>query len=453
MGEITDVKRLNYFTSQFLVEKDFKDEQEYHRLMRRFHNLSLHTKGVVDDGFKVSGAGSGKIKIDKGFAIDGEGNEIILLASKTVELSPVGNNKNLKLFVSTKDFTLDEDRYTAAGIDNFSRITERPMFVFYGGGQKIELRTDVRVENGNPPTDSPEVPLANIEIDGNGKITIDDSVRINAGSKIGEITAEQVGALPTKGGMVTGDLSVSGELTVKQSAEFKGKINVDADSSIGVRIDAGNTGRTDVSLLVGIGKIRPEAGLKAAVAGISSDGKIPGIYAEASDPKNIALRAKGTVEVDGKLVHNHTVETFINGCEHVLYTGQLVKLKGTPVSHFRGTNNDIPVPEVILADRENDKTVIGFIDGCPSSNTETGDGDQNVIPPGNELHIVTLGAFSNCMADATQEPIEVGDLLTSSSKPGHVKKATKYLLGTVVGKALEPLATGMGNISVFVNMQ
>lgn len=451
MDEITDIKRLNYFTSQFLVEGDFKDEQEYHRLMRKIHNLSLHTKGIVDDGLKVTGSGSRKIKIEKGIAIDGSGNEIILLKSKIIDLSTIGNNKNLTLAIRPHDFTLEEDRYTG-GVDNFTRITERQMFLFYGGGQKTQLADDIKVETGNPPKNSPEVFLAKIEIDSNGNITIDDSIRINAGSKIGKITADQVDALSTRGGKITGNLNISGDLVVNDSAEFKGKINVDTNSSVGVRIDATNSGRTDVSLLVGIGKIRPEAGLKAAVAGISSINKIPGIYAESKD---IALIVKGRAEIEGKLVHGHTVETFINASGHDLHTGELAKLNGSPISIFRGENNDIPVPEVTLADKENDKAVIGIIDGGPMDNIETnvGSKEQNVISPGEKLHIVTLGAFSNCKADATNEPIEVGDLLTSSSKPGHVRKTSNPKLGTVIGKALEPLEEGTGSISVFVNIQ
>jgi hypothetical protein len=67
--------------------------------------------------------------------------------------------------------------------------------------------------------------------------------------------------------------------------------------------------------------------------------------------------------------------------------------------------------------------------------------------------MVTLGCFANCHVDASEGPIRVGDLLTSSANPGHAKKAADPKLGTVIGKALEPLAEGTGYIAVFVNIQ
>jgi hypothetical protein len=79
--------------------------------------------------------------------------------------------------------------------------------------------------------------------------------------------------------------------------------------------------------------------------------------------------------------------------------------------------------------------------------------DPRSIPGGVELFVVTLGTFAHCKVDATEAPIRVGDLLTSSANPGHARKAAAPKLGTIIGKALEPLDTGTGYISVFVNIQ
>ena len=50
---------------------------------------------------------------------------------------------------------------------------------------------------------------------------------------------------------------------------------------------------------------------------------------------------------------------------------------------------------------------------------------------------------------------EAGDLLVTSSTPGHAMKGTdrSRMLGAVVGKALEPLAAGKGVIQVLVTLQ
>lgn len=56
------------------------------------------------------------------------------------------------------------------------------------------------------------------------------------------------------------------------------------------------------------------------------------------------------------------------------------------------------------------------------------------------------------LADANRAPVRVGDLLTTSSTPGHamtVLDPTKAF-GAVIGKALTPLETGQGLVKVFV---
>jgi hypothetical protein len=60
-----------------------------------------------------------------------------------------------------------------------------------------------------------------------------------------------------------------------------------------------------------------------------------------------------------------------------------------------------------------------------------------------------------CKATALNGPIEVGDLLVSSPVPGRTMKGTDRarMLGAVVGKALEPLASGEGVIQVLVTLQ
>jgi hypothetical protein len=57
-----------------------------------------------------------------------------------------------------------------------------------------------------------------------------------------------------------------------------------------------------------------------------------------------------------------------------------------------------------------------------------------------------------CKADADYAPIEVGDLLTTSSTEGHAMKATATgpAFGAVIGKALAPLSGGRGLIPILV---
>jgi len=65
------------------------------------------------------------------------------------------------------------------------------------------------------------------------------------------------------------------------------------------------------------------------------------------------------------------------------------------------------------------------------------------------------------MADATRNPIKIGDLLVTSDKPGVAMKSLPIIVrgvrihrpGTIVGKALEPLANGQGRILVLLSLQ
>jgi hypothetical protein len=63
--------------------------------------------------------------------------------------------------------------------------------------------------------------------------------------------------------------------------------------------------------------------------------------------------------------------------------------------------------------------------------------------------------------DATSAPIHVGDLLVTSDIAGVAKKSEPLNLngvqihrpGTLIGKALEPLAKGQGEILVLLSLQ
>jgi hypothetical protein len=63
--------------------------------------------------------------------------------------------------------------------------------------------------------------------------------------------------------------------------------------------------------------------------------------------------------------------------------------------------------------------------------------------------------------DATRAAIAIGDLLVSSDKPGTAMKSIPVELsgismhrpGTIVGKALEPMPAGEGEILVLLSLQ
>ena len=74
--------------------------------------------------------------------------------------------------------------------------------------------------------------------------------------------------------------------------------------------------------------------------------------------------------------------------------------------------------------------------------------------PNNEVPLAVVGIVP-CKVTTENGPITVGDLLVTSSTPGHAMKGTDRgrMLGAVVGKALEPLQKGTGIIQVLVTLQ
>jgi len=74
--------------------------------------------------------------------------------------------------------------------------------------------------------------------------------------------------------------------------------------------------------------------------------------------------------------------------------------------------------------------------------------------------IATLGRVK-VRVDATTHPIHVGDLLVTSDKPGMAMVSEPLDLGgvkihrpgTLIGKALEPLASGTGEVLVLLSLQ
>jgi hypothetical protein len=67
------------------------------------------------------------------------------------------------------------------------------------------------------------------------------------------------------------------------------------------------------------------------------------------------------------------------------------------------------------------------------------------------LPVAMLGKVL-CRVDASQAPVEIGDLLTTSATPGHAMKANDMgrAFGSVIGKAMGRLQSGRGLIPVLV---
>ena len=130
---------------------------------------------------------------------------------------------------------------------------------------------------------------------------------------------------------------------------------------------------------------------------------------------------------------------------------------------FRMSSKEIPKGGVViiddehpgqlkLSDRAFDTRVAGIVSGA------------NGIQPGVSLHQegvleggenVALSGRVYALADASRVPIKPGDLLTTSSTPGHCMKVTDSTKaqGAIIGKAMSALSSGKGMVLVLVSLQ
>jgi hypothetical protein len=99
-----------------------------------------------------------------------------------------------------------------------------------------------------------------------------------------------------------------------------------------------------------------------------------------------------------------------------------------------------------------DRRVAGVISGA-------GDYRPGIVldkrqSPGNRQPVALLGKVF-CKVDAQFGAIEVGDLLTTSPRPGHAMKTSDPFkaFGAVIGKALRPLTAGQGLIPILIALQ
>jgi hypothetical protein len=120
---------------------------------------------------------------------------------------------------------------------------------------------------------------------------------------------------------------------------------------------------------------------------------------------------------------------------------------GTVVVLDRDRNN-----EVTPSASSYDTTVAGVVSANPGIVL----GRQSA----SKVMVATTGRVK-VKVDATKHPVKIGDLLVTSDKPGvamvsepvNVAGIKLHRPGTIIGKALEPLASGQGEVLVLLSMQ
>ncbi|MDG7002039.1 MAG: hypothetical protein JRN15_23305 [Nitrososphaerota archaeon] len=225
--------------------------------------------------------------------------------------------------------------------------------------------------------------------------------------------------------------------------------------------------------------VRGTSGSGTGVVGQSSTGD--GVFGESGS--GVAIHGKGSKagQFDGAVAINGVLSAYeslnlkgdLNAGSAINVSGDIHALGNVVVSGdvtFTGGDCaedmdavlDIDPGSVVVIDdsgklrecnSDYDKRVLGVVSGAgdlkPAMILGKKQGTFNHKAP------LALSGKVYCKVDAEYSPIEVGDLLTTSSTPGHAMRATDPArsFGCVVGKAMARLDSGYGLVPVLVALQ
>jgi hypothetical protein len=166
----------------------------------------------------------------------------------------------------------------------------------------------------------------------------------------------------------------------------------------------------------------------------------------ASGATGTKLTVNGNVNVNGSITGVSVIgATYQDLAEWVPASSDMEPGTVVVLNHDR-TN------EVMPSSRAYDTSVAGVVSAQP--------GIVLGVSGESKEQIATTGRV-RVKVDATRTPIAVGDLLVTSERPGYAMRSVPVDIagiamhrpGTIVGKALEPLPSGEGDILVLLSLQ
>lgn len=188
------------------------------------------------------------------------------------------------------------------------------------------------------------------------------------------------------------------------------------------------------------------------VSGAGEDTRIPAgnnLY-NMDDPDDTYLSVDDNFQITGTCLGCTMAFVGQNDDGVALEPGDLVAISGVSGEKMAGK----PVLRVRRASGARASAILGVVEGHYQPD-KGGDGTLAVeaVAPGSYLTIITHG-IASVKVDASTAPIQPGDLLVAASSGAATKApASAKSDGTVIGKALEPLASGTGSILVLITAQ
>ena len=173
---------------------------------------------------------------------------------------------------------------------------------------------------------------------------------------------------------------------------------------------------------------------------------------------NVETTGNHTVGGDASVTGNHTVHG------NVVVSGDVLLPAGAGdcAEQFDAAGAEVCEPGTVMvidgtgallpSGQEYDRRVAGVVSGAGKFRPALVLDNQ---PDSARRVTIALVGKVYCKAVASERPIEVGDLLTTSPLEGHAMKATDQMraFGAIIGKALQPLPSGTGLIPVLIALQ
>lgn len=241
-------KRVRFFDGQFIKDQDLIDEQKYHLDRQRRYARALTVSGIVQ-GLAVNAAVD-QVNVEPGTAVDKQGRQVVLASTSSAISVKDYRGQTVQLVIYYAEEASDQAQEGSAG---YARFHERPQLLI---STQQETMPDVAII------------LAELTIDNDGQVAVNNSVRQYAGVRFpsGEVETQRWPTLRADG---AGQLALTGDMTITGKLQVDG---IDGD----LRVDGSHyvTGR------VGIGAANPNsrlsvAGGVAVGAGYASNEKAP----------------------------------------------------------------------------------------------------------------------------------------------------------------------------------
>lgn len=167
-------RRVRFFDGQFLQDQDFADEQKYHIDRHRRLARTLHVTGVVE-GFGVRAEGANRVRVTAGTAIDDDGRFVVLAEDRLVDLPAATFNSRTGVRVVAV-FREQEAELATTGSRSERRWLEDP--------QVVAIAPDGTATEAIKDPSLPPVALAELGLDKNGVVTVDNGPRQVAGARL-----------------------------------------------------------------------------------------------------------------------------------------------------------------------------------------------------------------------------------------------------------------------------